>query len=120
MEENKKIESIRSFMRSCNHWLRLLPDEIEMFVRAAFWGSMMEEEHCVLKLGQIFTEKSPHDLAMVAKEAFSGFYYKENLSNKKDARKHRLNKIWNDSSEGSGDLRHLSCIRLYERVKHLN
>ena len=72
-EEYEK-ESIRSFMRSCNHWFRLLPDEESMFADAAYQGSQMTRKHCVEKLAAIYHEDSPHHLAMIACEAYWGIY----------------------------------------------
>ena len=79
--EDREIEAIRSFMRSCNHWLRLMPDEEAMFAEAAYRGSQMDREHCVELCAALYNEGSPHHLAMIAQEAYRGIYHEKNLRN---------------------------------------
>ena len=79
--EDREIESIRSFMRSCNHWLRLMPDEESMFAEAAYRGSQMDREHCVELCAALYNDDSPHHLAMIAQEAYRGIYHETNLRN---------------------------------------
>ena len=101
MRNDYTLEEIRSFMRSCNHWFRLRPDEESVFADAAYRGSQMEREHCVEKLAAIFNEESPHHMAMIAQEAYRGIYHETNLRNdvKTDIQK-RLEKIWKKDAKG--------------------
>ena len=101
--EDKKefwLSDIRSFVRQCNHWLMLLPDETEMFVEAAFKGSQMDENYCVEKLARVYSEECPHDLAMLLKQAYKGFYFNSDTCSRKEPRKCKLENIWNNFAKG--------------------
>ena len=96
-----ELESIRSFVRSSNHWLNLMPDEESVFADAAYRGSQMSGTHCVERLAELFREDVPHHLAMIAQEAYRGIYYEKNQRNDvKTDEQCEFETIWETAKKG--------------------
>ena len=93
MNEDRETEAIRSFMRTCNHWFGLMPDEEAVFSEAAYRGSQMDREHSVELLAALHKEDSPHHLAMIAQDAYRGIYSETNL-------RHSIQAIWEAQAAG--------------------
>ena len=88
-------------MRECNHWFRLLPDEELMFAEAAYRGCKMDREHSVELLAALFREDCPHELAMIAQEAYRGIYFEtEQRNNHKTEAQKKYEAIWDRAKQG--------------------
>ena len=99
--EDEEKEAIRSFMRSCNHWFHLLPNEEAMFADAAYRGSNQERVHSVELLAALFNEDNPHHLAMIAQEAYRGIHAETNLRNDiKTEIQQKIEPVWEDHAKG--------------------